>query len=694
MPCPSPNPCPQPDGSRQDFHNRHRHTPSRIYLPTTRQELVRAVIDAEAAGLAIRAIGTDMALSFVSVTGSIDAAGNSPGATIRTDSLDKHVLNPMGATGSASFANTRLRTATGNGADLATAVRPGIANGPHPPLLVYVEGGMKIRQLLDDLATMTPALSVPAMGALSRQSIVGALATGTHGAEVDRQPLADAIRAVHLVGPGGQEWWLERSNGWSVPGTLETVVPEWCPDTRVERDDDLFYSAITAVGRLGVVYAVVLEVEPEYWLLERRRPMGESWPAIVAQLNTSIADGYSSPTGIFKTRGDVNFLQLALNVNDATLCYIMQRKRVPPGSPAGLGGGGSALGTFCHPQSFADLAVEADIVARPILTAIAVGGAGAVGLVIPDPLIVSLAQAGAATWVNIQLDRIRNLILTSNNLGELATGVLSDYPFLVPQLTSLILRTFTALDFNGPPNQFKRGRAFQVMDQTDYTTPADCFYGVGSEYVFNARAPGFLTFVDSVFMSATALGGIPGYMSLRFIPQTDAYLGMERWPLSVAIELGCLTPWAAAIPFLTAAQTSAAANGGIPHWGQWLREPLPTGTDYGASLPVFNYAVAAVESGHATSFRTPFSTREMLDAPAGGVAAATAAARPAVSARAVVAAGAAVVPMSPSPASLRAVGALYKAGLRMNATREDLPVGRAASSVPGVRLRDLARRLL
>jgi hypothetical protein len=693
MPCPSAT-CPQPDGQRQDYHNRHRHTPSRVYRPTTKQELVRAIVDAEAAGLLIRAIGTDMALSLVSVTGPIDAAGNSAGATIRTDGLDRHVLNPMGATVPASFAADRLRAAAGNGANLSAAVLPAVAGQASPPLLVYVEGGMKIRQLLADLSTMTPALAVPAMGALSRQSIAGALATGTHGAEVDRQPLADAIRAVHLVGPGGQEWWLERSNGWSIPGTLETVVPEWCPDTRVERDDDLFYSAITAVGRLGVVYAVVLEVELDYWLLEQRRPLGESWPAIAAELMTSIVAGYSSPTGIFTTRGDVNFLQLALNVNDPTLCFTMQRNRITPGQAVGLGGGGSALGSFCHPQSFADLAVEADLVLRPIFTVIATGGPAAAGLVVPDPLLAGLAQAGAATWVNIQLDRIRNLILTSTNLGELATGILSDYPFLVPKLTSLILRTFTALDFNGPADQFKRGRAFQVMDQTDYTGPTDCFFGVGSEYVFNARAPGFLTFVDSVFTSAAALGGIPGYASLRFIPQTDAYIGMERWPLSVAIELGCLTPWAAAIPFLTAAQASAAANGGIPHWGQWLNEPLTTGSNYGLSLRVFNYAVTAVEAGHSASFRTPFSTREMLDAPDGGVAAAAAAARPAVSARAVIAAGAAVVPLSPRPTSLREVGALYKAGLRMNATRETLPVGRAASSLPGVRLRDLARRML
>jgi hypothetical protein len=701
MPCASAT-CPRPDGLLQDFHNQHAHSPSRVYRPTNKQELVRAVLDAEAAGLSIRAIGTDMALSFSSVTGAISPAATAPGATIRTDGLDRHVLKPLGASVGTSFADDRLRAAVGNDRNLADAVQPEILAQTDPvtgnsaaPFLVYIEGGMKVRQLLLDLSEMTPALAVPAMGALSRQSVVGALATGTHGAEIDRQPLADAIRAVHLVGPGGQEWWLERTNGWSIPGTLEMIVPDWCPETQVIWDDVLFYAAITGLGRLGVVYAVVLEVERDYWLLERRQTQGESWPAVRGALMTSVAAGYSSRSGIFTTRGNVTFLQIALNPNDPTLCWTMQRRRVPPSTVIGLsGGGGFALGTFCHPQSFADLAVAADVLLRPVLTAIAAGSTAAIGLVVPDPLIVSLANLGAVAWVNAQLSRIRNLILASSNLGEMMSGVLNDYPFLVPWLTSLLLKTFSAIDPNGPNRQFKRGRAFQVMDQTDYSTPTDCYFGVGSEYIFNAQAPGYLSFVNSLFMSAATLGGIPGYISLRFVPQTDAYLGMERWPLSVAIEIGSLTPWAAAIPYLTAAQSSALAFGGVPHWGQWLNEPLPTRSSFRSSLDTFQYAVATLEDGRSRSFRTPFSAAQALDPPALPLESVAAQTRPRVSVKELLAAGATLVPSFAPPTSLRAVGRLYKPGLRMNATGEALPAGRAAAWVPGVRVRDLARRLL
>ena len=693
MPCPSPS-CPRADQYLQDFHNQHAHTPPRVYRPTTKGELVRAIIEAEGVpNLAIRALGTNMALS---------RAGVSNGATILTDGLDKHVLGPVGATGGGGFNTSRLRDPASAGIDLTTVLDPAItARGSGGrPRMVFIEGGMKIRQLLADLSTMTPALAVPAMGALSRQSVVGAVATGTHGSEIDRQPLADFIRAIWLVGPGGQEWWIERSNRWSAnAATLKATIPTLCADAIVVYDDDVFYSAITGIGRLGVVYAVVLEVEPDYWVQERRIPAGESWPTIRGELTTSINAGYESPTGIFSTRaGGIMFLQVALNPNDSSTCWVMDRTRVAPGTRQSIGVGGTDLAAFCRPFLYGPLLPIIDGLLRPLLTGIAASGGTFGTLVIPDPLIASLVGISTVVWVNNELSWVRDVVVTSPTLGEMAARLLTRYPMFTSVLVKLLLTEFQTIgDQRGMAVQIKRGRSFEVMDQTDYTQPIDCYRGVGSEYFFNARSTNYLAFIDGLFASAAGLGGIPGYISLRFTPQTDAYLGQERWPMTVAIEISCINPWITAGAYLANAQASAIALGGIPHWGQWINEPLPTRTMYRTSLDPFHLAVATVQDGRATRFATPFSASQALDPPAGSLAARRAAARPPVSTRAILVAARSLLPLAPGapgPTSVRAVGRLYKSGLRMNATGEVLPAGRAAVSIPAVRIRDLARRLL
>jgi hypothetical protein len=41
---------------------------------------------------------------------------------------------------------------------------------------------------------------VPTMGGASGQTIAGAVGTGTHGGDIHIPPIADMIRAIHVVG--------------------------------------------------------------------------------------------------------------------------------------------------------------------------------------------------------------------------------------------------------------------------------------------------------------------------------------------------------------------------------------------------------------------------------------------------------------------------------------------------------------
>jgi hypothetical protein len=103
-------------------------------------------------------------------------------------------------------------------------------------------------------------------------------------------------------------------------------------------------------------------------------------------------------------------------------------------------------------------------------------------------------------------------------------------------------------------------------------------------------------------------------------------------------------------------------------------------------MDAFRSAVATVESGHPTTFRSAFSAEQGLDPPA--------AAPSPVSVKALLAAARTLAPSDPPPATLRAVARLFTPSLRMNPDGVDLPRGRACRFQRGLAVRDLARRLL
>ena len=110
-------------------------------------------------------------------------------------------------------------------------------------------------------------LAMGALGGRNGQSLAGALSTSTHGGDWKEPPLPDFVRAIHLVTDGGRELWIERS---SEPITqddrLQPVLA--CADTEIVRNDETFNAAIVACGRLGVIYAFVLEVRSAFRVVE------------------------------------------------------------------------------------------------------------------------------------------------------------------------------------------------------------------------------------------------------------------------------------------------------------------------------------------------------------------------------------------------------------------------------------------
>src|SRR5262249_25244095 len=139
-------------------------------------------------------------------------------------------------------------------------------------------------------------LALPTMGAGGGQTLAGALSTATQGSDVDLRLLGDAVRAVHLIAPGGQEWWIE-ANGGIGTGTRHSQLPDWCWDTNVVRDTDFLQSVVVGVGRFGVIYSMVLEVVPQYMLEEHTGEV--NWSTTRTALLSAVTGGYTTAGNVF-----------------------------------------------------------------------------------------------------------------------------------------------------------------------------------------------------------------------------------------------------------------------------------------------------------------------------------------------------------------------------------------------------------
>src|SRR5215208_3747348 len=107
-------------------------------------------------------------------------------------------------------------------------VKPALRPGQDSSLLYHVEAGITIRDLYTKLDRSDLALET--MGGSSGQALAGAVSTGTHGGDKDMAPLADSVVAIHLVGAGGTQYWIEPSAGITDPALLRAhVVPDVDP---------------------------------------------------------------------------------------------------------------------------------------------------------------------------------------------------------------------------------------------------------------------------------------------------------------------------------------------------------------------------------------------------------------------------------------------------------------------------------
>jgi len=225
-----------------DLANETSGTTLENYNDTTKgiQGLLQKAIDS---GVPIRPLGGNWSLSPISAT---------PGIILNTKPL-----------------NTRFTINAGSvSAEYAGEARK----------LCFAQCGNCVWELSQFLNAR--GLSLSAVGASNGQTIVGAMATGTHGAALNFGAIHDAAVGLHIITSPNRHIFLERA---SYPVVNEAFAARL--GAELVRDDEAFYAAVVGLGAFGFIQGVLLETE-DIFLLEgylRRVPLDE---ALLHQLET------------------------------------------------------------------------------------------------------------------------------------------------------------------------------------------------------------------------------------------------------------------------------------------------------------------------------------------------------------------------------------------------------------------------
>ena len=393
--------------------------------------------------------------------------------------------------------------------------------------LYHVEAGITIRQLYTNLDQLSPPLALETMGGASGQTIAGAISTGTHGGDKVHAPIADSVLAIHLVGVGGEQYWIEPSQGITDPALLQKFVLPGIQPSNIIYDDTTFDACLVGLGCLGVIYAIVLRVRQPYDLVETT--VASTWNAFTETAVKQLGDPSS------------RFLQVAVDPyvdsNGDNLCLITTRHEAPVTGPGK------------RPKGDVKGAVIAMLL----------------DMVINDPLVLAHAMDIANVISNETLTQQQQI---AQIVEIILTGAPDQRPVMCAHYGAIMTQGW-------PPEPFQ-GTSYSVMDTTfgQAQPPSDPAYSI--ELFFPAiDANGQPGFVDFMSYLITAIDGatntfLTGYVSLRFTGSTRALLGMEQWSQTCAVEISVIQGVEGQYELLTDLLNKAYIYGGRPHWGQMI----------------------------------------------------------------------------------------------------------------------------
>lgn len=507
--------------------------PERHYYPTNLENLLDIVRDAQRHDppRKVRACGSHWALSDVAT---------SPNWFVETSGLRDSLTGVIPAALTAVAREDLARHPPGTG---------------HGRSYYHVQGGVTLSELSERLdAGPGPRWAMPTLGGAAGQSLAGAIATGTHGGDHQLPPIADHVHAIHLVTSGARQLWIERTEGITDARLLARALP----DVTQVRSTELFNTALVAMGRLGIVYALIIEVVEQFSL--EQIIVESTWEEQEDQLRVPFPIFCQPrPSATDSTPTLTHFIEVVMppyaGADGRHTCYITERW-IGPDGPRPAPPRKSLFGVICshatlRPVVLTLIGVDAGLL---VLTAILASNA-AVLIGVEGAVLIGLAALLPVSRRTTVGDLIAAGCNFANRHGHAG---------LVRWLGAKVIGQFR-------PRTRVQDVGYHVMDLG--RTTGNCYRGDSVELAFDAVAGAHIAFVrDDLFptLDRMAASGkaLAGYISLRFTRRSAALLAMQRWDTTCSIEVALLKGVEGNAKAFTALQAAAVRHGGTVHWGQ------------------------------------------------------------------------------------------------------------------------------
>jgi hypothetical protein len=156
---------------------------------------------------------------------------------------------------------------------------------------MFIAAGVTVNVVNRELAKKKLALQTS--GASDGQTFAGAIATGTHGADMKVGALHDTVLALHVVVSPTSSFLIQPASAPLTQKAADTLARWFGIPCELKSDELLFRAARVHLGSLGVVLNVIVETVPLYYLLRRtsvHRDGDARWRAVLTSRHPNGAD--------------------------------------------------------------------------------------------------------------------------------------------------------------------------------------------------------------------------------------------------------------------------------------------------------------------------------------------------------------------------------------------------------------------